>query len=165
MPNSPPLSGKNARTAEAPVNPKIVVRINEPHTAQPTPNMPLIIPTIPPPATRFLCDASTTRLRKKYTSNATYTPKRIAIVIVYEAEKSEKLVLIEPSKLRARCSFSMIVAPDWKNDHNRRKFGSHTKNTNTAALMQSASVVYAGRFRTFMSACNSIIIFLAELVQ
>src|SRR3989338_147937 len=83
---------------------------------------------------------------------AALTPARTAIAIVYEADRSVKLVAIEDSKLIGSASLSPSDTEASVHIANsRRRFGSHTAIANTVAATVSATTadrVFASDVRT-----------------
>lgn len=161
IPNSPPPKGRNVSTPDAPTRESDETR-NEPHAAHPSPKTPLATPRNP--GATPLCPTSRILLFKKYVIMPMYIPKSIAIAIVYEAERSVKLVAIDPKRAIGKATLLTIdISSEPITFVIKSIFGNQTASTKENTAILSASMIYAGFRYIFCKA--SIIIFISLEVQ
>lgn len=155
IPNSEPLRGKDVMSHPAPNQERTVRRRNEPQAAHPTPNTPAIVPRVP--VVRPLDTSSLMRRLRKNTNIDKLMPKRMAMAMVYVAERVEKLVEIEPRRFIR----NMIFSPKERLESNmlpmRERFGSHVAIAKTAKAAKHAISTYPGLLNTSLRANNRII--------
>jgi len=114
----------------------------EPHAAQPTPSVPLMVPMNP--AVMPLCLTLEILRRIKNIVIAKFIPKRIAIAITNEADNAVKFVEIVPMRLTGKAILSENDPLEKSTSTTSPILGSHIMKTKDAKLVKIPIATYRG---------------------